>query len=392
MTKATFNASRMKDKNKFIVLNYIRQGGLSRADISRLTGLTRASITYIVDSLVEDGLVVETGFNQPKIGKRSVLLSINPSASYVIGVSIQRGSLRLTVLGLSTKIYEDRIIYDETDSLKESLEIINQLITLFLKKYGKKIIGIGVTSPGPVDSKKGLILNPTRLNKWHYFDICNYLEQRYKIPCYLNKDINSYACLEKTFNSELADKSFIEIMSERGIGSAIVMDGEMFVGNGFGCELGHISIDINGRLCECGHHGCLEKYASIICLLSECKEEGIGDFSSWEEVIDTLYTSDAEKKAQAVKVVNRMVLYLGSGLVAFQNLLNINNIVFSGHFAYRPTLFFNQLDNYISTRMLCRNNQSINIYASKVKDIEAKAAGNVILEKYFNGELKLCQK
>ena len=383
----SLNAVGMKNHNKYAVLKYIRKGYLSRADISRLTNLTRASITYIVDDLREAGLVIEGEYKQKRVGKRSIQLSINPKAGYAIGISITRDCIQLNVINLACEVVKSDVIYDKDLSLGESLDAISEKVASYIKKYSRKMLGIGIICPGPVDEINGKIINPIKLNKWHYFDICEYFSNRFKIKCFLKKDINSYALIEKTFNKDIDGCDFLDVISDRGIGSSVILDGKLLVGNGFGVELGHVSIDpINGKLCQCGLKGCVEQYASTSSIINYCKEQGL-EYNKWEEVMDDFLSNDETKRNKAKDIVDKMVFYYGEALSTFENILNIGTIIITGSLSYRSEVLFDSIENYINSHILAKNLSKVRIVRSIIEDIEYKAAGNIVLEELFNGNL-----
>lgn len=383
MNSKAINAASMKNINKYMILKHIRTGNLSRSDLSRLTSLTRATITNIVDDLLREGYVIEYGFNKPKIGKRGIKLAINGDYAYAIGVAITRFFYLVNVIDLNCKSIEEiRVNSEQFESRYDAMAFISEQIQKFLDKYRNKIIGIGVASPGPIDSFKGTILNPPGMDEWHYFNVCQYLSDKFNLKCFIEKDINSYAIMEKTFGAGAALNTFLEIFADEGIGSALIINKELFSGMGQGCEFGHVSIDcFNGLPCPCGNIGCVEMYASIPKLLNAYAEKGLS-YVSWRELTDSAYKDDND----ALTIISAMARYLGSALISFLNIININTIVVTGELSYRPDILFEKIEAIIKKQIISKNT-NIKIIPSKFNDIISQASGNIVFEKLFNGEL-----
>ena len=383
MSNNIVNATNMKLLNKFTVLKCIRENCVSRADISRITSLTRASITNIVNELIQENLVLEYNFSEPKIGRRAINLTINGTYAYAIGIGISRMSYTINIIDLNCNIVDSYTIPNEGQPKENVLEFFSEKIGFFKNKLGDKIIGIGITSPGPVDSINGNILNPPNLNEWHYFNICQFLSDKFELPAFIEKDINSYALFEKSFGIGKIKKNFVQIFADDGIGSALVLDGELFSGFGQGIEFGHISIDsFTGRKCPCGNTGCIEMYSSIPNILKESKEKGY-TFNSWTEIVDSAY----DNNPSALEIINRVSSYLSSALTSFLNIFNVYTIVISGELMHKSELLFNKVKHEIGKKTIYKRSNGVKFYNSGSDSYYNKTAGNIVLEKFFTNQI-----
>ena len=383
MLNEVVNTNNMKTINKFTVLNHIRNNNYSRADIARVTSLTRASITNIVNELISENIVVEGEFAEIKIGRRAIKLSINTEFAYSIGISITRYSFFINVIDMNCNILEEYSLETYNEQTKNDvMDFICKKISYFLSKYKNKIIGIGINSPGPVDSEKGIILNPPNFSEWQYFNICQYLYDKFNIPCYLEKEANSYILFENTFGVGKKENNFLYVFADEGLGSSLIINKKLSE-YGKNIELGHISIDsINGKHCSCGNLGCLELYASIPNFLQEAKNNGY-NFNSWEEIVDSAY----DNNENALNLIDKMSAYLSSAFVTFLSLYNIDTIVLAFSLTYRSELLIEKTTQLIRERTIYKQNNNVKICISELQYTNSKAAGNIVFEKFFENKL-----
>ena len=308
------NAIYMKHLNRRTVVNMIRQESVSRADLARKTGLTRAAITHIVDHLIESGIIAESGIQHAANGRKPMHLKLNSDHLYCIGVSIRYG---ICFVGLAD--IEGRVIVEESLDFSnllgpnEGITLIVDAINRIIKEYvtDQIILGIGISSPGPVDIYTGRILNPPNLPKWRNVPIIPQLQQYFDYTIILEKDSVSSALSSKNYGRGKDYKNFfyVEVVSD-GVGGVIVLNHEVYRGNnGFAGEFGHISIETDGRLCTCGNKGCLECYASFNAILDTIRND-YPAIKAWKDIID-----GAETDARLAQAVRDEAKFLGTGLV-----------------------------------------------------------------------------
>ena len=240
------------------------EGPVSRIRLSKLTGLTKMAVTNIINELLEEGIVQEVGVQMDvSLGRRPVNLDIVPGCKLYLGLYISRNYLYAVVGDIKGTIFlEGRTaLLDETN--ESLLEKTFRLCDRMLKKKSG-IQSIGISCIGPLDAAKGVILNPP--NFYHVADlpIVQSLEERYRLPVYLEKDMNTSVLAEKYFGKAKDIADFIYIGVTNGIGAGMMFDNKLYTGErGFGGEFGHICVDPGGKRCSCGNRGCLEMYASV---------------------------------------------------------------------------------------------------------------------------------
>jgi N-acetylglucosamine repressor len=169
------NAAFTKQSNHHQILKMIRREQVSRADIARRTCLTRAAVSIIVERLLKDRLVLETGPGEGDYGRKPVLLGINPDRYYIIGIDISREGFSAGITDFKGEpVYSAPRCKTVSENISDSLDALVEIIYGMLDKSrvpADKLLGIGISAPGPLNASEGLILNPPNFSKWHNINI-----------------------------------------------------------------------------------------------------------------------------------------------------------------------------------------------------------------------------
>lgn len=236
---------------------------LSRADLSNLTGLTKATISIIVKKLIEDHLVLETGIGSSGNagGRKPIILKYNGKAGLSISIDIGYNYINALLSYLDGEeirmIQKKPIVLDENKVRAYCSEIF-AAFEENLPKTNYGVIGVVVAVHGPVYD--GDIIFTPHLNLEH-IAFREIIEEISNYPVYLENEANLSALGEYTFTSN--SSSLISVNMHSGIGAGIVINGKLQVGShGFAGEIGHQIIVMDGKKCPCGNHGCLEMYAA----------------------------------------------------------------------------------------------------------------------------------
>ena len=323
------NSSVMKESNRKMVLGWIRRRPISRAELSDCTQLTRASITQIVDELMEEGLVTETeSVGRNKLGRKQTQLAIVKDALYIAGVNLRRKGYDLGVINLAGEVLWQRsgaTLGREVCTVLD--EIAAQLMDAMraLEIPPERLYGVGVGAPGPLDRCGGTILNPPNFRLWHNVPIVQMLKARTGWNAFLANVSNAHALEELYFGiGREGVQNFMLLRVDEGVGAGIVLGGRLFSGPRGQCpEIGHVSIDRNGPACACGRRGCWERYISFPAVLQGTP------FTSWPQVIDAL---DGNPDADALFA--RVAENLAFEIANIANVFGLDRIVLSGNFVY----------------------------------------------------------
>ena len=387
MTTLGSNKDTMKLENRRQVLGLIRQGPRSRAGLAKETGLSQAAIGNMVASLVEEGILqeIQKAPEETLPGRRPILLDLVPRWKTGVGISIDREGFEVGLLDLRGSVLGDTILLPYQAHPQTALDAISQGVRSLLERHAlppEKVLGVGVIAPGPVDSQRGKLLNPPRFDPWHGLALKEELSRRLEMPVYVEHNASAMARAELELGSPY--RSFALLLINDGIGLGLALEGKIFTGShGLGCELGHTSIDFQGRPCSCGNRGCLELYASTGAILYDARRVR-PELSTWESLVDAAWNGDAFCDG----LLELQAEYLAASVTNLNNLLELEAILLAGTAAYRGELLLEKLQRQTEQRLLSKNTRSLSFQLSRSKDHPSvRAAGAVALHQLFHGEL-----
>lgn len=320
MKKAT--RQHTKQHNRDLVLRTIfARDTISRAETARITNLTRTTVSEIVSGLLAEGLVEEVGRGESIGGKSPILLSVVADSRYMIGLNLAHDRFVGAIVNLRGEVREIVEAPVQDNNGQKALDLVYQLIDQLLEKENKPIVGIGVGTPGLVNTREGIVLNAVNLD-WQDLPLGQLLESRYETPVSVLNDSQATAIGEFVYGGEHAsDENLIVVNVKHGIGSGILINGRLFQGDGGGAgEIGHVVVQEDGELCRCGKRGCLETISSARAVLRQLK------IDSLEKAQEAFAAGDVN----AVQVVTNAAHYLGISLANLIGILNIQKIILTG--------------------------------------------------------------
>ncbi len=249
------------------VLDDIRAAGtISRVGLTQTTGLTGATISTVVRRLIVDGLVVETGRAESTGGKPRVLLQLNQSSRFAVGVHLDHSGITyvLTDVGGAVVARMSRAgagvaeppavvarMGREIDALIAGVDIDRS-----------RVAGLGLVSPGPFTPTSGMRLTPPSMQRWEDFPLDRTLEAAVGLPVLLENDATASALGEYWSGGVGGATTFASVFMGTGIGAGLLVNGSTYLGaSGNAGEIGHICLDVDGPECWCGARGCTEVLA-----------------------------------------------------------------------------------------------------------------------------------
>ena len=375
------NADYTKEYNRKQILRFLISTPLSRADLARKTGLTRAAISIITDELLQSGLIYEMPSVSAQKGRSPTPLALHNNAYYAIGVYISRDRCSVGLVNIKGEILR---LYEHTTetlhSYEQTMELIVSDILQMQQQFivdSDKILGVGFSCPGPVDIASARILTPPGFEAWHDKRPGDYITQRTGMPVCVENNAYSLANFEKRYGNARNIENFVLLLIDTGIGGGIVSKGKLFKGaKGFSGEIGHTSIQLGGKPCLCGHVGCLERYASIPALL---EEYGL-PLSAWQDVVKRAHEGDAK----ALGMLQTEVEYLSAGMISTLNLLNAEAVVLDGSILDVFDLIAEPLEKKVNGRVITRNYERVRIIsADRRREHHMAAAANIQFDKFF---------
>lgn len=257
--------------NRALVLQTLyHAGAMSRADLSRETGLTRVTISDLVAEFIADGIVVELGVRETVgPGKPPIVIDIDRAGHQIIGLDLSDAEVfRGAVLNLDGEALERREISRPAQSDGDAAyAVVRELIRGLIGAATATLLGIGVGTPGVV-RPDGVVLNAPNLG-WNDFALEQKLGAEFDLPVLARNDANAAVLAEYTFGDARSD--FILIKIGYGVGAGLISGSQPLVGSRFAAgEIGHVVVGTDGGpRCVCGRDGCLEAWLSVTRLRDE---------------------------------------------------------------------------------------------------------------------------
>lgn len=311
--------------NASLVLRAIYDlGPISRADIARLTGLTRTSVGELVADLERDGLAMDVGRGPSTGGKQPTLVALRADARTVITLDLGERTFTAALADLrgELSIRRERDL-DGRDG-DDALRLVHELIDDLRAHSTSPILGIGVGTPGIVD-RDGTIRWAVDL-AWQDLPLATILEERHGLPTVVANDSRAAALATYLFEGDARPEHLVVVRVGRGVGAGLILRDELFGGDGDGAgEIGHVVIDPDGIECHCGRFGCLETVASAPAILREAARAGI-DATSIDDLARALAGGD-DRVLPVVRAAGRAV---GAALANLTGALDIRRIVVLG--------------------------------------------------------------
>jgi glucokinase-like ROK family protein len=347
--KKTGDLHLVKMINKTIVLDRIRQDSpVSRARIAKVTGLTKATVSSLVNEWIESNLVDEIGTGLSSGGRKPVMLHFNGKAGYAIGIDLGVNYILAVLSDLTGQIVYEFKQEHNNDSLENVINLLKSTIQLLINHpphsaYG--VVGIGIGVPGICDEIGNVLFAPNL--GWNHVPLKSLIEQHFQIPVVIDNEANTGAVGENEYGAGQGAGSMVYLSLGIGIGAGLMIKNELYRGaSGFSGEIGHVSIAFEGKPCLCGNIGCWELYASENAILENARTI----MSDSTITLDKLTKKAKDGDLIAIQLFDRLGLHLGIGLVNLINSFNPNRIIIGGSLASAQELFHDSLLNAVQNR------------------------------------------
>jgi len=360
MRDATMNAEKMGISNRKAVFQLIRNApDISRKRLSESTGLDPSTISRIVSSFRRQGYVKEAGVNRSESpGRSSIRLSVVKEAavSYLISLGVEK-----TILGLGflDHTIEKIAEFSTPQNFNAFLRILAEKIESHYQKYPAKsrIIALSFSLPGIIDRKNRYIYNLPHLG-WTGINLREAVEtslDKMKVEILTANEAQLSLMAERYQNETMAPyKNGFYLFLSQGIGGAILSEGELYMGRSFSAgEAGHMRIDKNGVVCQCGGRGCLETLAAIEPVVKDYERKGsVLTGANTIEKFRTLITRYNQNEPLAVDELSAMQEYMVIGITNIANLLNPEFLMIGGMGYDLPEEWTTILENRVKKEAL----------------------------------------
>lgn len=387
----TGDQEKVRKVNRSLILNTLRlHAPASRVQVAHITGLTKGTVSNIVNVLIEDGLVFEDKLQDSKIGRPSILLGLRPDGGAVIGVEIGVDFISVLLTNfVAETLWETRghtdLSQSQTEIINQAEKYIDQALSI-AKENELRPLGIGVGLPGLVNVRQGNLIIAPNLH-WKNVPLRLIWNQRFHLPVYIENEANLAALGEYYFGVARNVDNFICLTSDIGLGGGIMIDGRLFRGgHGYGGEIGHIQRNPQGEQCGCGRIGCWETQVGPRAVLHQVKKEfeihqdqalldacsGNLDNLTFEIVVKFALSGDLICR-QAIEGV---AVNLGVGIADLVNIFNPDLIVIGGAFTMGKDIMHSIIEKTIFSNALQPATNNLRIKFSE-RSTEACVLGAV---------------
>ena len=367
----------LKNKNALKLLELIKNNSeISRADLAKKTELTPASITKIVQKLINEEIVVELGLGDSTGGRPPKILKLNSKAGNFISIYLASDYIELVLYDLGVKrIYEDK----HDIWIRTKNKIIDDIVAMIeraIETSRVKVLGIGIAVNGLVDTKSGISVYSPHY-KWNNVNLVKILEEKFNIKVYVENDVRAMAMGEKSYGIAKKSENFVVINIENGVGSALYLNNQIYRGTHFGAgEFGHIPIEDNEQRCSCGKKGCLETLVNNQNLEDKYFNLTEKNLKAWE-----IYEEYNKGNKIAVQLVENIAVVLAKGLVPLVNILNPDLIIIVGDINRAQDKLYKIIIKELKNRTFGNLSDSLNIVSSSFgKESANKGAVSFLME------------
>lgn len=388
------NQELIRDMNYHKILEaIIREGCISRADLAKQLGLTKATVSSQVQNLLDEGLVEETGITKTSKGRHPIMLSFRGTSAYALSLDIGLERISLLLSDLLGQHCHSRQFHwnpQKDDLLPFLYEIIDSLADTPKPAGTPKLID----APKPVGVPKlagiclGIhgVVQDNEIRFTPYYDLEHAplkekLEQHYELPVFIENEANLSALGENTFSHKVSN--LVNISVHSGIGLGIIMDGKLYTGaDGFAGEFGHTIVEPGGRPCPCGNHGCIEQYASETAVVEEYNQLKRNKSGT----IDDLVNDYRNKESAALSAIDDFVTYMAIGINNIVNIFNPQLIVINSAVTSRLPGVTAQICGKLSNRM----SRECKIVPSTLQDTATLLGGICLCSRNYLGLEEFC--
>ena len=382
----------VKNINKYAILDLIRfkPGGITRVEMARQMGLTRAAITAIVNDLMDDGKVREAEFRSTAAGRKPIVLEINPALGKVAALDIGATHATVLITDYSARvIIEKEIPFDIRRDPEICLFEIDSLLRDTIEQVGLTITDLdaaGIGVPGPVNTESGSVVSPPLMPGWDGYPIQDHLESLWELPISLNNDAELGAIGEWAYGAGRGERYLMYIKVGTGVGAGILLNGQIYQGStGAAGEIGHITIDDNGPECSCGNFGCLEAFSGGRAIANQAAgavRRGLRTQLAYIDPIERITAKEVIDSARngdliAQQIITEAGLQLGLAIASLVNLFNPGMIIIGGGVAQAGDLLLEPIRRIVSERSLKASSRSVRI-TSALLGRRSAAMGGIV--------------
>ncbi|MEH7072532.1 ROK family transcriptional regulator [Neobacillus drentensis] len=316
----TGDAAFIKKMNRSLILsNIVEHKLISRAELAKITGLNKATISVQVSDMLDKNIVIETQQEHKSLGRRPVMLSVNREAGFVLGIDLDKDSITFTISDLIGTSVQTEIIKLNISAYDTVLKLLVEQIKGYKLKFAPfcyGLVGIAIGIHGIVNKVEMVDYVPQ--HGWQNKDLKKDLEDLIGVSVYIENNANLCSIAEKVFKHHQSN-NLLSVSLYSGIGIGFMINGVLFKGyHGYAGEIGHMIVVPNGLPCRCGNLGCWEQYASELSFFTQLKKYQESQDISYEDIQNRI-------KEHEPTIINEMDQFIKFLSIGINNLINLYN-------------------------------------------------------------------
>jgi len=387
MPKKPLRSQDIRERNEKLVLRLIyTQDGISQSQVANITGLKPPTVFRIFTNLTDQGFIIECKTFQKlndKKGRKPSFFCVNPDACYVIGVDFWLESAAVLIVDFSGRpVYKEVVKFEvgiKAEEMMNRIEVLMRNSILKSNVEEQKILGIGIGAPGVVNIEQGIVLKYPRAKGMTNYNIKKRISDSFAVPVYVHNNCSVIALSEYRYGKGKGQESMLAILIRGGVGGAFIQGGKPFVNqNKTTLEVGHLSVDLNGRICKCGARGCLETYLSENAILAEL--EAAGAKLTWQDLEKGLNN----KEPTIIEVMNRLGGILSGAAYSLINVLNPEAVLIVSRYRFMSDFFVSMLQDSLEKLANVNHLNTIKVISEEYEPtIACKGAADLIIDNFF---------
>lgn len=363
------------------------EAGRSRADLSRDTGLSRATVSAITAELLETGMIQE-GAQKSSRGRPATILRFHALGRTLLGVELGASHISAVRTDLRGRVLDSRRQdHDVQGDPTGALELLGGFLAALADGAESPPLGVGAGVPSPVREDQPGRLSRDLLPHWGDIDLMAWLESTTGLPARIDNDANVGALAEHWWGAGQGVQDFAFIKVATGVGAGVIIGGDIYRGaGGVAGEIGHTAIDPAGPRCRCGLQGCLEAFVGTQYLLERAAEraDALPERPAWADPTPTLASLIAAADAGdtlAEELISSTGHWLGIAVSNLLNLVNPSRVVLGGRLTSAGSLLLRPLRTALAQRTLWTSVESAEVVVSQLSaDAVALGAATLVLQ------------
>jgi glucokinase-like ROK family protein len=392
----------VRERNLAIVLNQLWEAGqpVSRTHLVDMSGLNKSTVGSLIAQLQSWGFVKQSGLSDPRPGRPATLIDLDPDGGRLIGaeIGVDFVSVALTDLKANVVWRQETKTADNGESpvpppQPQVLEQAERLVHEAISRAAAckcRLFGIGLGVPGLVDRATGTLLFAPNL-RWRNVPLRDMWVQRFGVPVAVENEAKAAAVAEQTWGEAKQADNFLYLSASVGLGGAVVIDGRLLRGMGGNAgAVGHMTIEPDGRQCNCGNRGCWETLIGPRAILQRVREEAAKGHApgllALDEVggqpnairMEHVLRSAVQGEPAVLDVLGEVGRYLGIGVANLINAFNPSLVVLGGVLGLAGPYILPRAQAEVNARALATVREGVKITLSAFK-LDACVMGGAAL-------------